>query len=229
MDVGPGFGACDPTAGPVGGGRAAVKGGRQLQGDPGPARAAVDQVGGELLGYGVPARSGGHGDPGGGEAVHAATGHAGVGVDQPDDDAGDAGGDHGVGARRGASVMGAGLEGHEQRGAGRVGAGGPGRVQGHDLGVAAARRFRRPGEDATPGRDEHGPHPRVGRGGAAHGCGRIQRLAHPLLVAGHTRGAGGIIGTGRHRGKRKWPARGAWRSPSSSPFPSWPPPRSRRQ
>ena len=90
VGVGPGLGAGDPPAGPVGRGRPPVEGGGQLEDDVGPAGGAVLEVGGELGPDLVGADADVDLDAGGPQGGDAGAGHVGVGVLDADDDPGDA-------------------------------------------------------------------------------------------------------------------------------------------
>ena len=117
VDVLAGRLARDPATGAVGRRRAAVQAGRQLEHDPGLPGRAVLAVGGQLLGHLVGGHADGDVDPGGTQGGDAPTRHPLVRVLDADDDPGHPRRDDGVGAGRRAPVMGAGLEGHVERGA----------------------------------------------------------------------------------------------------------------
>ena len=136
LDVGSGFRPGYPLAGPVGRGNPPVQGGGQLEDHPWSAGPPVGEIGRQGL------RHVGGADPHVHlyarltQPVEAGTGHVRIRVDQADDHPADAGGDQGIGARWCPAVVRAGLEGDvDRRSPGR----GTGQVEGHHLGVRAAR------------------------------------------------------------------------------------------
>lgn len=179
VGVGPGRAAGDPLAGAVGRRRAAVEGGGQLQHHVRPAGAPVLQVRGELGPDGVGPDADVDLDPGGAQPGDARPRDLGVGVLDADQDPGDPGRDHRVGARAGAALVAAGLEGGGQGGAPGVGTGG---VEGDDLGVAAAGRLGGAHVVDPGGGPQHGADPGVGRGGRAHGGRGLDGAGHQRFV-----------------------------------------------
>ena len=133
LDVEAGLFGGDPAGVVVGGGDFAVECEGAFEGDEGAAFAHEEAEGFvELLGGGGEAGVDEDFDTGGAEFGEALAGDAGVGVLQGGDDAGDSGGDEGVGARRCASGVGAGFECDVEGGAAGFG---PGLGEGDGFGV----------------------------------------------------------------------------------------------
>ena len=134
---------------------------------------------------------------------HPGPGDPWVGVEDSDDDPRHPGPNQGIRTRRRTTVMGAGLEGHVDRGA----AGGrAGQLEGHGLGVRAARRLRGAlGHRLVSRRHDHSPDPRVRGGLGPHGLTQGDRLGHPDGVLG---GAAGSLRGGGREGHPGDPGRG---------------------
>ncbi len=128
--------AGDPLRRPVGGSRLAVEGGRELERHSRSAGTAVMEVAGVHRLDGVGKHPDVDREPGGSQPADPCPGDLRVRVDGTDHDAGNTGGDDGLGAWAGPAVMVARFEGHDEGAAGRRGAGSGERG---GLGVRAAR------------------------------------------------------------------------------------------
>jgi hypothetical protein len=147
----------------------------------------VHEVRRQLLRHGLALHTDRDVDAGGPEGTDAGAGDERIGILHADHHPGDAGRDDRFDARRGTTVVVAGLERAHQRGTSRRVAGA---AQRFPLGVRAARRLSRPGGEDRPvfGRDD-GADPGVrrrvradlggGRDGRSHGSGVVR---HHLLL-----------------------------------------------
>ncbi len=127
-------------------------------------------------------------DAGGAEELEAAARVGGIGIGGGDDDAGEAGGDDGIDAGRGAAMGGAGLEGDVEGGAMGLGRAGEA-AEGFDLGMGGAGgAVPAAGEQMAAGGDDEGADGGIGTGAAQATAGLAEGEAHPGFVGGHEGG-----------------------------------------
>ncbi|MNO65551.1 hypothetical protein D3C76_563120 [compost metagenome] len=114
-----------------------------------------------------------------GEHAQAAPPHLGIGIHHGGDHPGHPGLDQRLGTGRGATVMGAGLQGHIGGGAASLF---PGGMQGIDLGMGFTGTLVPALPHHHAGLHQHGAHTGIGGRGVTAATGQLEGPAHPLVI-----------------------------------------------